>query len=363
MNKKLFNPNGIGLKNDHIFGLDTNYEDADFVIVPVPWEVTVSYRSGTASAPKNILDTSSQIDLFHEDFPKLWQQGIYMLPIDGNVLAKNQELSKISRKVINDLESGVVESDPAILKSVSVVNRGCDWCVNYVKEVVLKCLKDQKIVGVLGGEHGVSEGAIKAFSNIYDSFGVLQFDAHMDLRKDYEGFTHSHASVMRNIIDLPQISNLVQVGVRDFCEDEFNYANKHQKITTFTDTQLKKILFEGQSWQSLCDKIIESLPEKIYITLDIDVLNPALCPSTGTPVPGGLQYEQLFYLISKTKKTKKQIIGFDLVEVAGAPDTINTIVGARALYGLLGAVAKYQKNLHWHMSANSPIKNKVSNKF
>jgi agmatinase len=177
----------------------------------------------------------------------------------------------------------------------------------------------------------------------HDSFGILQIDAHADLREAYEGFDYSHASVMYNALELAQVDKLVQVGVRDFCEEElFRIQKSHGRIKTFFDQDIKTAAFEGKTWQTQCIEIIKTLPEKVYISFDIDGLDPKLCPSTGTPVPGGLDFAQAMYLIKEVVKSGRTIIGCDLNEVAPGVNEWDANVGARVLYrmALLMAVSQ-----------------------
>jgi agmatinase len=175
---------------------------------------------------------------------------------------------------------------------------------------------------------------MQALAEKNPSFGILHIDAHADLRQAYEGFEYSHASIMFNAIKLPQISHLVQVGIRDYCEAEVNLITNEPRIYTFFDREIKHSQFEGKSWSAICDSIIETLPEKVYLSFDIDGLDPKLCPNTGTPVPGGLELEQSIFLVEKLVKSGRTIIGFDLNEVAPGNNEWDANVGARLLYRL-----------------------------
>jgi agmatinase len=196
-------------------------------------------------------------------------------------------------------------------------------------------IQDGKKVCVLGGEHSTPLGLIEAMGDNYESFGILQIDAHADLRDAYEGFEQSHASIMFNALKIENLTHLVQVGIRDLCEDEVQVINEDDRITTFYDWDMKSEQFQGVSWHKICEEIINKLPQNVFISFDIDGLLPSLCPNTGTPVPGGLSFEQATYLLQMLADSKKNIIGFDLNEVAPGADEINVIVGARILMELL----------------------------
>ena len=194
------------------------------------------------------------------------------------------------------------------------------------------------MVAVLGGDHSTPLGLMKALSKTHTSFTILQIDAHADLREKYEGFDFSHASVMFNALKIPQVEKLVQVGVRDYCDEENNLIKENPKrIKTFTDSHLKAQLFLGKTWASQVKSIISSLGEKVYISFDIDGLDPFLCPNTGTPVPGGLGFNQATFILQELQKSNKQIIGFDLCEVSpniDKKDGWDANVGMRILYQL-----------------------------
>lgn len=320
-----------------IFGLDKRLDQSDIIVVPVPWEGTVSYRRGTSQGPEKILEASEQIDYFHPDFEQFYEQGIFMLDISDLWKEKSIE---VSTALDSYRQSGY--KDHSLLFPVN------DVCVDlqeWIESQILSVIQLGKKCVVLGGEHSVSYGALRAYTQVYDSFGVLQIDAHADLRESYEGVRFSHASVMREALGLAQIEKLVQVGVRDCCEEEMAYIGSNRdRISSFTDWDLKQSMFKGHSWEYLCQQIISECPEQVYISFDIDGLSPACCPNTGTPVPGGLSFEQVFYLIKLLVDSGRQIIGYDLVEVAGKSHDINIITGMRALYYGCGYMSRSHAN-------------------
>jgi agmatinase len=219
---------------------------------------------------------------------------------------------------------------------------------DWVYEQVKKYRSMGKMVALLGGDHSTPLGMIKALSEEYESFGVLQIDAHADLRKAYENFEYSHASISYNALKLPHISKLVQVGIRDYCQSEAILAKENNRIYTFYDKDIKEDLYEGKAWKVICDDIVEQLPDDVYITVDIDGFDPKLCPNTGTPVAGGFEMEQILYLMKQVVKSGKKIIGFDLVEVAPGPegDEWDGNVGARILYRMSNLYAASQGKLN-----------------
>lgn len=333
-----FDPNSVGLKTNNIFGLPFSLEESDLVLLPVPWEVTVSYRNGTARGPENIFGASLQIDLYDPDVKDAWKNGFYMLPEDRNIRKKSNYLRQCAELIISCLsEGGDLETNVQLKEKLKEVNEGTTMLRDWVYEMTHRLLKEGKLVGLVGGDHSTPLGFIKALGAFHDTFGILQIDAHADLRIAYEGFTYSHASIMYNVLnEVPQVHKLVQVGIRDYCDEELNIINSNpQHIKTFFDKDIKERQYEGETWKSICTDIVNALPDKVYISFDIDGLDPKLCPDTGTPVPGGFEMEQIFYLFKLLHNSGKKIIGFDLNEVScgeHSTDGIDAIIGARVLY-------------------------------
>ncbi len=338
-----FDPNSVGNKECGVFGLPFNAETASTVILPVPWDVTTSYTSGSHDGPRGILEASYQVDLFHSDFPDVWKEGIAMLPISQEWLSQNKGLRQKAETLIQAQETGQkIEDSSALLKELDVINRQSEKLNDWVEAQTLYWLEKGKRVGVLGGDHSVPLGYLRALSKKYTSFGILHIDAHMDLREKYEGFIYSHASIMFNALKLNAVSRLVQVGIRDYCQEENDLVlNSKGRIKVFTDKENRHYLYGGKSFESLCKKIIHALPDTVYLSVDIDGLDPSLCPNTGTPVPGGLHFQELCYLLNMLSKSGKRLIGFDLVEVSpGQQDQWDANVGARLLYVLFGTLSK-----------------------
>ncbi|MBR6814047.1 MAG: arginase family protein, partial [Tidjanibacter sp.] len=193
-----------------------------------------------------------------------------------------------------------------------------------------------KIVGLVGGDHSTPLGVIKAVAKHHKGMGILHIDAHRDLRKAYEGFQQSHASIMFNVLsEVPRVSRIVQVGARDYCSAEAELAATDERVVSFEQALLDERRFAGESWSAVCQEIVEALPKDVYISFDIDGLSPDNCPSTGTPVPGGLSFGEAVHLIKSVVRSGRRIVGFDLVEVAcGKMGDYDANVGARMLYKL-----------------------------
>ncbi len=339
-----FDPNAACAPNENYFGFPFPFEQCPLVLVPMPWEVTTSYRAGTALGPEAIRKASVQLDFFDFEIPAAWEMGIgtYPFPESAPIARLSEQARPVARKLIDYQEGKIRPEDypeEERLRDASRVEEACRTANQWLEEVSFGLLRKGKLVGVVGGDHSSPYGLVKALSRCHREFGILHFDAHDDLRNAYEGFTHSHASIMYNLLQEKSVSKLVQVGIRDLCPEEQDFAARNpERICQFPDVFLHKRLFEGTPWSRICQDIIACLPEKIHISFDIDVFQPSLCPHTGTPVPGGLDFAQARYLLSAIRQCGKEIIGFDLCEVA--PDTRNPDdewdgnVGARTLYML-----------------------------
>lgn len=329
-----FDPNGVGALGS-LFGLPFTPEQAAIVVIPVPWEVTVSYGAGTAQGPQAVFDASPQLDLYQPDIADAWQMGIGMLPISEQLEENSAALRKKATQYIEALENqNIAEQSAEVQQVPQVVNQAsaemCAWVENKAYELLQKGV----VPAVLGGDHSSPLGLIRALASHHrEGFGILQIDAHADLRIAYEGFAYSHASIMYNALQVEGVNKLVQVGIRDICGEEVEVARKNNsRVSIFYDRYLKQEQYKGKSWHVLVQEIIQQLPDNVYISFDIDGLDPKLCPGTGTPVPGGFEYEEAMYLIEAVVRSGRRIIGFDLCEVAPGESEWNGNVGARVLY-------------------------------
>ncbi len=332
-----YDPNHVSNPNNNIFGLPTDEDNAKLVILPVPWEVTVSYGSGTARAAEAIWKASFQVDLFDPDMPDAWKQGFYMRPYDRKILMKSDYLRKEAELYIDYISKGEdVNANQFMSRTLKEVNEGSTYLNSWVYEQTNILLNKGKLVGILGGDHSTPLGYLKALAEKHPSFGILQIDAHCDLRVAYEGLNYSHASIMYNALnEIPQIERLMQVGVRDFSGDELEFIKKsNSRVINYFDKSIKTRQFEGETWKKIAEEIVSQLPDKVYISFDIDGLDRKLCPHTGTPVPGGFETEEVFYIFKKVMESGRTIIGFDLSEVGISDTDWNSNVGARVLFKL-----------------------------
>lgn len=339
-----FNPNGVGIANGNIFGFPVKENEANIVIIPIPWDATASYGKGTSDGPQAILNASTQLDFYHPQLEKAFETKVFMTPISEEWKKINADLCLSAIEYIDFLESGgELKDDARFQQIVGDINEAQQALKSNLKEKAKALLDMGKIPAVLGGEHSTPLGLIEAIDSLGKPFGILHIDAHADLREAYEGFEQSHASIMYNVLqNCPNMERLVQLGIRDICQDEIDLIETSGKrVKTFFDWDIKEDLYRGKNWADIVERIIHHLPENVYISFDIDGLRPYLCPNTGTPVAGGFELEDVNYLFFELVKAGKKIIGFDLNEVApGEQGDWDANVGARALWNLVCATEK-----------------------
>jgi len=276
----------------------TDYNNARVAILPVPYEGTVSYGSGTADGPKGMISASHYLEFYDEELC--------------------QETSEIG---LHTLPSVDCNGSPEVVMS-------------SIRSAALSPLKDGKFLASIGGEHSITKGILDAFVESRGrDFGVLQLDAHADLRDTYHGTIHSHACITRRIDDMGL--SFVQVGIRSLSREEADFIEK-KGLSPFFAHQIMKS--KREEWIS---KVIESLPEKVYVTIDLDCLDPSIMPSTGTPEPGGLGWYDVTALLKKVAE-EREVVGIDMVELAPikglhAPD----FLAAKLLYRTLGYIFQH----------------------
>ena len=332
-----FDPNAAAAEGSGVFGLPHSPEEAKVVLIPVPFEATTSYGGGTVDGPRAILEASKQVDLYDRETGRPYEAGIAMLEEPAEIRALNEKARALAQPII-DAGGG----DPS--GTLEEVNRLCEEMNRWVEAQTRRWIALGKRVGIIGGDHSTPFGAIAAHAERYPGMGVLHLDAHADLRAAYEGFTWSHASIMFNVAErLPNVARLVQVGIRDFCEEEQQVIDRSSgRIVTHYDADLAARRFEGEPWARQVERIVSALPQQVYLSFDIDGLDPTLCPHTGTPVPGGLSFQEACALVAGVVRSGRRIVGFDLNEVAPSPDggEWDGNVGARLLYKLIGWTLK-----------------------
>ncbi|NDF14373.1 arginase [bacterium] len=305
--KPSYDPNAPADSSAGIFGLPFSYGQSKVVYVPVPWEATTSYGGGTVHGPRSILDASAQLDLYDLDVEKPYECGLHALAVPEDLIALDGLTRKLAEAVKDAL--GEVSGNAKLEENLRIVN-----------------------------------------------------DAHSDTRNAYMGFSDSHASIMRNAAEqIPQITRFTQIGIRDFCEEEALFTSSQpERFSVFYDQQISSQKMQGTPFSKIATSVIETLPEKVWVSFDIDGLDPRFCPHTGTPVPGGLEYSEAIFLLRMLARSGRKIIGFDVVEVAppltddGAPkpaiqaaDEWDANVGMRLIYKLSAFALASQGHAAW----------------
>lgn len=332
---QVFDPDAAAQPGSGIFGLSCTREQSRIVLTPVPFDATTSYGKGTAEGPGAILEASAQVDLYDVRFGRVYERGVFLEAEKKKIRKLNVDATELGKPIIKAGGASTKKLQAAAAK----VNAICESVNAIVQEETSKVLAEGRVPGLVGGEHAMSFGAIAACTEALGEIGIFQIDAHMDLRDAFEGFEWSHASIMHNVMSkLPKVVKLVQVGIRDFGEGEVKFAAAQgRRVVSHLDDQWSSRLNDGARFSELCRGAVEALPEKVYVSFDIDGLDPSLCPHTGTPVPGGLSFNQAVHLLDTLRASGRKVIGFDLVEVApGGKNEWDANVGARILYKLCG---------------------------
>ncbi|MBL8745293.1 MAG: agmatinase family protein [Phycisphaerae bacterium] len=340
-----FDPDAAAQPGTGIFGLPFTREEARIVLIPVPFDATTSYGGGASGGPQAILEASAQVDLFDHQFGRVYEQGVFMEDIHEGILWLSRRARDLASPII--AAGGVRADDPENGPALAEVNRAGERVNEFVDRQVRAVLAAGKIPGLVGGDHSTPFAAIRACAENAgpDGLGVLQVDAHMDLREAFEGFTWSHASIMWNVMHhLPRVTKLVQIGIRDYGEGELNVMKESKgRVITHFDYDWFSRLARGDRLEDLCREAVAALPKHVYVSFDIDALDPSLCPHTGTPVAGGLSFNGAAMLLKVLHDSGRTIVGFDLNEVTPHPegdDQWDANVGARVLYKLCGCAAR-----------------------
>ncbi len=341
-----FDPAAAADPDSGLFGLDVPPEQARVHVHPVGFDATTSYRAGASRGPRAVLRASHQVDLFDRYFGRPYTAGIALVPAAARIEALQIEAFPRARRVI--AAGGRIGDDKGLAADLAAVN-GLGGALNrIVRESVEASLASGALPVVLGGDHAVPFGAMEALALRHPGLGILHFDAHADLRPAYEGFEWSHASILRNAMErLDGVTRLVQVGLRDLAEEEFEYQRASDgRISALFDDQWAEAALDGTR-RALIKRTIALLPREVYVSFDVDGLDPVLCPNTGTPVPGGLSWHDAMAFLVELAKSGRRIVGLDLVEVSpgepaetedglGEHDSWDANVGARLLYRLIG---------------------------
>jgi len=336
-----FDPDAPAGPHAGVFGLPHHFENAACVLAPLPFDATTSYRAGAADGPHAIREASGQVDLEDPVFGAVYEAGIFMADSSRDIRSLSAKARSLAAPIIE--RGGAGPRDAGYVREID----GAGERVNELaRSFCEKAFEREKIPGIVGGDHACAYGAIAAsaarFGKEEGGFGVLQIDAHLDLRDAYEGFQWSHASVMHNVATrLEDVARIVCVGVRDVGRREMEMVGASgERLIAHFDHDWWRRLDEGESFRSLAARAVEALPRRVHVSFDIDGLDPSLCPHTGTPVPGGLTHQQATCLLETLAACGRRVVSFDLCEVRPGPgqeDVWDAAVGARVLYRLCGA--------------------------
>lgn len=329
------------MMDHHLFDVQKSKNEARVWVLPMPYSATTSYRSVTHLGPEAILQASSQVDFCDADVGTPEKAGIYMELNSDEVVHRNA----LARKAVQRIRKARQEGKPERGDDIELVNQCTHENDEFVSTWVENACAQNRLPIVLGGDHSVSFGAIKACVSLSNAeIGVLQVDAHADLRQEYESFVGSHASIIHRVKSELLVKHITQVGIRDFCEEELlEIQNSKGRLVTYFDRFLRSYRLE-ENFIELAKSIVSTLPENVYLTVDIDGLDPIFCPNTGTPVPGGLTFEQLIVLMDQLVQSGRRLVGLDLCEVAPPKswpkeqlgEVWDANVGARLLYKMIG---------------------------
>lgn len=266
----------------------SGYEDSKTVILPVAFEGTVTYLKGTAKGPSAILKASGDLELLDDEVH------------------------------VNAAEKGIHTAR-------TIRGKGAKSVAASVEKKVARVIDDKKLPIVVGGEHSITFGAVKAAAARYANLSVLQLDAHTDLYPEFEGDAHSHASVMSRVCDL--YLPVVQAGIRSISEETLEEIKK-KGITTFFAHEMRS----DPDWMR---KALEKLTENVYVTIDLDAFDPSVMPGVGTPEPGGMGWYEVTDLLRMVAKNRN-VVGFDIVELRPTrTDHITPFSAAKLLYKFL----------------------------
>lgn len=339
-----FNPNGVIPDNGNYFGMPVEADDAALVLISAPWDATTARRNGSSYAPDAIIEASRKIDFYEPSAPYSWRKGIATLPIDYSIQDLSHRLRSDAQRVVKVYEEMGLEGLDNIIYSRRLrhVNEGSLAVNDNIYLQSQEWLSRGKIVGLVGGDQSSAFGLMRAVSEKYDGVGILHIDSKSDLKEAYQGFEHSHASVMHNVLrDLVGVSRVVAVGVREFSPAEWERAESDERIKFFTGQYIWSSHFEGKIWSKICEEIVAELPARVYVSLDIDGLTIECAPHNSTLIPGGLRFPEVVYLLGRIVAAGKVIVGFDLTEVVpDMEDKTDAEIAARMLFKLCSVALK-----------------------
>jgi agmatinase len=345
MGTSAFDPSAAAAADSGLFGLPHGRDEAAVHVLPAPFDATASYRKGAWKGPAAVLRASRQVDLFDLEHGRPYEAGIWMAPDeDGAIEGLNARASALADAVI--ASGGEVAGDARLESALAQVDALGARVNELVRARTLEVYERGALPALVGGDHSTPFGAIQVAAERHPGLGLLHFDAHADLRVAYEGFAWSHASIMDNVLrHIDGVARIVQIGVRDLCEEERDAIDgSGGRVRTLYDRDWQRAKLERSDLRALVRAHLAHLPREVWLSFDIDGLDPVLCPNTGTPVPGGLAWGETMLWLEELAASGRRVVGLDLNEVNPGPawepahardDAWDAIVGARLLYRLI----------------------------
>ena len=323
----------------YYFGEKTLPADADLVIVSAPWSVTSDFGRGATYTPDAVIDASADSNLYDVATGFSAEGRVATVEIDYNIQEQSEHLGRDAERIADKVFDGEESLSEYAIRKLKHIKAGFDEMHASIYEQTKHWVSQGKAVAVIGGDHSVSFGAIKAVAEQHNDLGVLFIDAHADFARNSELFPYSHRSIARNIVEeIESVAHLVEVGVRDIDKSELEMLLSNDKVDLFLAEQVAERRFEGESWGKLCREMVEKLPQKVYVSLDIDALKIEFCTHTNTPVPGGMTFDEVVYLVNCIVKSGRKIVGFDITEVvSNMDDKMDAIVAVRLLTKMIVA--------------------------
>ena len=344
MERMKFDPNGAIPDNGNYFGIPLEPEEAALVLISAPWDLSLKVRNGSSFAPDAIIEASRSVDFFEPMAPDSWRKGIATVPIDYTIQDMSHRLRSDAERIVkvHEKQGGTPFDNLVYERSLRRVNEGFQARNDNIYKQSQTWLSEGKIVGLVGGDQSTAYGHIRAVAEHHGSLGVLHIDSSCNLKSCHQGFEFSHASVMHNILrDVPQVERLVGVGVRAFSPEEWQRAESDPRVKLFTGQSIWSRHFEGVLWSTICNEIVESLPQNVYVSLDVNGLTVECSPHNGMVVAGGVRFPEGIYLLGMIVDSGRKIVGFDLSEVVpDIDDKTDAAIASRLLYNICSMALK-----------------------
>lgn len=311
----------------------TAKEDADLVLVSAPWDMTSQKGNGAMYTPDAIIDESSITSTYDIVSGVSLKGHVATAEIDYDIQESAQQLCSDVMRIFSHASGDGNLTGDYFTRKISRINASFDEMHGKIYGQVKDLLASGKKIGIIGGDHSVTYGAVKAVMEHDSDVGILFLDAHCDFADHADIFSYTHNTIAKNILDdMSDLHKMHMVGIREASESDMEIISGDSRLQLTAMEEIHARISQGETWSSICSEIAGSLPEKLYVSIDADVLETMLCPHTDHPVAGGMQFDALIELIRKIVDSGHQIIGFDITEIVPATEnSIDIAVGARLL--------------------------------